>query len=248
MRTRAANRRVFCRRRPPPRRASSQRPHGARAGRGEGETPLGQRSLPDRRDRHALPGVGHRREGPGPRRRRGHLRRRSPRPRAGPGAVSAARRRSTKTTASCSIARTSTWCTIGTPDHWHTKMVDRRLPGRQGRLLREAADADDRRGQAARARSSSETGRVVQVGSWQRSDHRFRLAVEMVRQGRIGKLQRVEVVLGKNVDRRAVSSRASPPPQLNWDLWQGQTPDVPVHRTSAATTRSAGGTNTPAAR
>ena len=43
-----------------------------------------------------------------------------------------------------------------------------------------------------------ETGAVVQVGTWQRSDHRFRLACEMVRGGRLGKLRKVTVVLGKN--------------------------------------------------
>ncbi len=115
--------------------------------------------------------------------------------------------------------------TIGAPDHWHTKMViDACRAGKdvycekpltltidEGKKLRDVV---------------KETGRVVQVGSWQRTDHRFRQAVEMVRQGRIGKLQDVEVVLGKNVvggpfERRRV------PTNLNWDLWQGQTPDVP---------------------
>jgi predicted dehydrogenase len=71
-----------------------------------------------------------------------------------------------------------------------------------------------------------ETGRVVQVGSWQRSDHRFRTAVELVRQGRIGKLQQVEVVLGKNETGGPFEHR-QPPSNLNWDMWQGQTPDVP---------------------
>ncbi|MCA9127755.1 MAG: gfo/Idh/MocA family oxidoreductase, partial [Planctomycetales bacterium] len=71
-----------------------------------------------------------------------------------------------------------------------------------------------------------ETGRVVQVGSWQRSDHRFRQAVEMVRQGRIGKLLSVDVVLGKNVVGGPFESRKVPS-SFNWDLWQGQTPDVP---------------------
>nr|HPM80739.1 Gfo/Idh/MocA family oxidoreductase [Candidatus Anammoximicrobium sp.] len=71
-----------------------------------------------------------------------------------------------------------------------------------------------------------ETGRVVQVGSWQRSDHRFRLAVEMVRQGRIGRLERVEVILGKNVTGGPFAV-SEPPPHLNWDRWQGQTPAVP---------------------
>ncbi|MHC4404544.1 MAG: Gfo/Idh/MocA family protein [Planctomycetota bacterium] len=115
--------------------------------------------------------------------------------------------------------------TIGTPDHWHTRMVvDACRAGKhvyvekpltltvdEGKLLSKVV---------------KETGRVVQVGSWQRSDSRFRLAVEMVRGGRIGKLQRVEVVLGKNVTGGPFPP-CDPPRHLNWDLWQGQTPDVP---------------------
>jgi myo-inositol 2-dehydrogenase / D-chiro-inositol 1-dehydrogenase len=114
--------------------------------------------------------------------------------------------------------------TIGTPDHWHAKMViDACRAGKdvycekpltltidEGKQLREAV---------------RETGRVVQVGSWQRSDSRFRLAVEMVRQGRIGTLQRVDVVLGKNVTGGPFPVRTVPQ-NFNWDLWQGQTPDT----------------------
>jgi len=115
--------------------------------------------------------------------------------------------------------------TIGTPDHWHAKMViDACRAGKdvycekpltltidEGKLL---------------AKVVQETGRVVQVGSWQRSDSRFRLAVEMVRQGRIGKLQSVDVVLGKNKTGGPFAVRPVPG-NLNWDMWQGQTPDVP---------------------
>lgn len=115
--------------------------------------------------------------------------------------------------------------TIGTPDHWHTKMViDACRAGKdvycekpltltidEGKLLRDVV---------------RETGRVVQVGSWQRSDSRFRLAVEMVRKGRIGKLQRVDVVLGKNKTGGPFETRPVPG-NFNWDLWQGQTPDCP---------------------
>ncbi len=67
--------------------------------------------------------------------------------------------------------------TIGAPDHWHTKMViDACRAGKdvycekpltltidEGKKLRDVV---------------KETGRVVQVGSWQRTDHRFRQAVE----------------------------------------------------------------------
>ena len=115
--------------------------------------------------------------------------------------------------------------TIGTPDHWHTKMViDAVRAGKdvycekpltltidEGKILRQVV---------------ADSKRVVQVGSWQRSDHRFRQAVEMVRQGRIGKLQRVEVVLGKNKLGGPFENRRIPL-NFNWNLWQGQTPDVP---------------------
>ncbi|HUG69282.1 MAG TPA: Gfo/Idh/MocA family oxidoreductase [Pirellulaceae bacterium] len=114
---------------------------------------------------------------------------------------------------------------IGAPDHWHTKMViDACRTGKdvycekpltltidEGKLLTKVVQ---------------ETGRVVQVGSWQRSDHQFRTAVELVRQGRLGELQRVEVVLGKNETGGPFQQR-QPPSNLNWDMWQGQTPDRP---------------------
>ncbi len=48
----------------------------------------------------------------------------------------------------------------------------------------------------------------------------------MVRQGRLGKLQKVDVVLGKNKTGGPFSRRPVPG-HFNWDLWQGQTPDVP---------------------
>jgi predicted dehydrogenase len=48
----------------------------------------------------------------------------------------------------------------------------------------------------------------------------------MVRDGQIGKLQKVTVVLGKNKTGGPFEIK-SPPPHLNWDLWQGQTPAVP---------------------
>ena len=115
--------------------------------------------------------------------------------------------------------------TIGAPDHWHTKMViDACRAGKdvycekpltltidEGKQMRDVV---------------KETGRILQVGSWQRTDHRFRQAVEMVHQGRIGKLQKVDVVLGKNVVGGPFPQRKVPT-NLNWDLWQGQTPDVP---------------------
>ncbi len=114
---------------------------------------------------------------------------------------------------------------IGTPDHWHTKMVidacragldvyvekPLTLTVDEGKLLTKVV---------------RQTGRVVQVGSWQRSDHRFRLAVEIARQGRLGQIKRVDVVQGKNKKGGPFKAKDQPP-HLNWDLWQGQTPAMP---------------------
>lgn len=115
--------------------------------------------------------------------------------------------------------------TIGAPDHWHTKMlIDACRAGKdvycekpltltvdEGKILNKVV---------------KETKAVVQVGTWQRSDHRFRQAVEMVHDGRIGNLKKVTVTLSKN--KTGGPFKPEPVPSvLNWDLWQGQTPDVP---------------------
>ncbi len=114
---------------------------------------------------------------------------------------------------------------IATPDHWHTQMlIDAVRAGKdvycekpltltidEGKILRRVVAASDQ---------------VVQVGTWQRSDARFRLAVEMVRQGRLGKLKRVTCTTSKNPTGGPFEVRPVPE-HFNWDLWQGQTPEMP---------------------
>ncbi|NUQ62540.1 MAG: Gfo/Idh/MocA family oxidoreductase [Pirellulales bacterium] len=115
--------------------------------------------------------------------------------------------------------------TIGAPDHWHTKMLVDACRAAKDVYIEKPLTLTIDEGKIL-TKVVAETGRVVQVGSWQRSDSRYRLAVEMVRQGRIGKLQQVDVVLGKNVTGGPFPT-SQPPRYLNWDLWQGQTPAVP---------------------
>ncbi len=114
---------------------------------------------------------------------------------------------------------------IGTPDHWHPAMtIDACRAGKdvycekpltltidEGKLLCKVVE---------------ETGAVVQVGTWQRSDWKFRLAAEMVRAGRIGRLRKVTIVLDKNPTGGPFRATDSPS-HLNWDLWLGQAPMVP---------------------
>ena len=114
----------------------------------------------------------------------------------------------------------------GTPDHWHTAIniaackagkdvyteKPLTLTIEEGKLLRKVVH---------------DTGRIVQVGTQQRSDPNFRLTCELVRNGRIGKLQRVTVVLPFWSTKGGPFAPQPVPSHLNWDLWQGQAPERP---------------------
>lgn len=114
---------------------------------------------------------------------------------------------------------------IGSPDHWHAKMlIDACRAGKDVYVEKPLTLTIDE-GKVIR-RVAAETDCVVQVGSWQRSDEQYRLATEMVRAGRIGKLQRVEIALAKNEVGGPFPERPVPR-SFNWNLWQGQTPNVP---------------------
>lgn len=114
---------------------------------------------------------------------------------------------------------------IGSPDHWHVKMAADACRAGKDVYVEKPVTLTIAEGQFLQ-KIVAETGRVVQVGTWQRSDHRFRLAAEMVQAGRLGKIKKVTVVLGKN----RVGGPFEPMPQpkhLNWDKWLGQAALVP---------------------
>ena len=74
-------------------------------------------------------------------------------------------------------------------------------------------------------------GVVWQTGSQQRSDSNFRRACELVRNGRVGKLQRVRCGLPggiPDVGKTAHLTDTVPVPDgFDYDLWQGPAPDRP---------------------
>jgi myo-inositol 2-dehydrogenase/D-chiro-inositol 1-dehydrogenase len=113
---------------------------------------------------------------------------------------------------------------ISTPDHWHAQLVaEAVLAGKdvyvqkpftmtvtEGILLRDLI---------------ARTGRIVQVGSQQRSTSQFRFACELVRSGRIGQVRRVEI--GLPIDPTAPDDPRQPvPANLQYDAWLGTAPEV----------------------
>ena len=114
---------------------------------------------------------------------------------------------------------------IATPDHWHTKpLIEAMLAGKdvycekpltltidEGKLIRKV---------------QKETGRIVQVGTQQRSTFNlFAKAIAIVNEGRLGKIKRIQCAIGG-----APSSPAIPvaevPKDLDWDRWLGPAPAV----------------------
>ncbi len=111
-----------------------------------------------------------------------------------------------------------------TPDHWHTLI--NLAAARAGKdvygekPLTMTIDEGRRIVKAVR-----KSGIVFQTGTQQRSSEKFRLACELVRNGRIGRLEEVQVWLPAGL-REGPFSAAAAPSGLNWDFWLGQAPKV----------------------
>lgn len=124
---------------------------------------------------------------------------------------------------------------ISVPDHWHL------IP-----VLTGARAGKDIYGEKPLALTISEGramveavhryGCVWQTGSWQRSTAHFRFACELVRNQRIGKLQRVEVGIGRGYNPGAgqrTAYRIEPQPVMpipegfDYQMWLGPAPWAP---------------------
>ncbi len=119
---------------------------------------------------------------------------------------------------------------LAVPDHWHA------IP-----VIMAARAGKDMYGEKPLARTIHEGklmveavkryNRIWQTGSWQRSQERFRRACELVINGRIGKVSRVEV--GLPTGGGSGNPPVSPVPEgLDYDFWLGPAPWRPFVRYS----------------
>lgn len=117
--------------------------------------------------------------------------------------------------------------TISTPDHWHAQLALTALYAGKDVYLQKPMTMTHAEGVLLRD-TVAKTGRILQVGSQQRSwgpNEQFRKAVEFVRSGRVGNLRRVEI--GLPTDPTKPDDPQMPvPSNLNYDTWLGPTADV----------------------
>jgi predicted dehydrogenase len=110
----------------------------------------------------------------------------------------------------------------GTPDHWHTLVNLAAVRAGKDVYSEKPLTLTIEEGRRL-VTAVRQHKRVLQTGSQQRSDKRFRLACELVRNGRLGKLRHVITSLPSG--RHGGPFAPAPVPEgLDWDFWQGQAP------------------------
>lgn len=113
---------------------------------------------------------------------------------------------------------------LAVPDHWHALLATEASKNKKD-IYGEKPLARTIAEQQAIVKAVQANERIWQTGSWQRSQRPFRQAAEIVRNGLIGKVTRVEVGLpaghsdfAHTKDKMAVTQ---PPPELDYDFWIG---------------------------
>ena len=113
---------------------------------------------------------------------------------------------------------------VSTPDHWHALIAIDAVEAGKDVYLQKPASLTIAEGRAL-SNAVQRTGRILQLGSQQRSSPQFRYAAELVRNGRIGRLNTVYV--GLPVDPSGEPEPEMPLPRnLNYQMWLGSTPYV----------------------
>ena len=120
--------------------------------------------------------------------------------------------------------------TMACPDHWHGVIAFSAL--RAGKdVYGEKPLAHNFHEGRAIADAVERYHRIWQTGSWQRSKEQFRRACELVRNGRIGKVHRIEVGLPGGYDDLAgtkdQTAPTAPPKTLDYDRWTGPAAEMP---------------------
>jgi len=113
---------------------------------------------------------------------------------------------------------------LAVPDTWHALTATEAARNKKD-IYGEKPLARTIAEQQAIVRAVQQNNRIWQTGSWQRSQGPFRKAAEIVRNGLIGKVRRVEVGLPAGHTDFAGTGKfmtpSDPPPELDYDFWIG---------------------------
>lgn len=119
---------------------------------------------------------------------------------------------------------------IASPDHWHALMTTLACEAGKDVFVEKPASTTIAEGRRM-VQVARRTGRIVQVGTMQRSSPVFQNAVKIVRSGALGKISLVRTwIVGNDFPVGIGAPADCPPPQnLDWDLWLGPAPQRPFN-------------------
>jgi predicted dehydrogenase len=118
---------------------------------------------------------------------------------------------------------------IGTPDHWHAAQAIAAMQAGKDVYVEKPLTLTVAEGRRA-VEVATAYGQVLQTGLQRRSSRACRHACELVRNGRIGRLTRVEVgIIGINKGVQAGQNfpKTPTPDDFDYDLWLGPAPFAP---------------------
>ncbi len=115
---------------------------------------------------------------------------------------------------------------VATPDHWHTLPVIDAIKAGKDVYCEKPMTLTIEEGEIIQQVLAAHPDRIVQVGTQQRSQaNLFIKAIALVQQGRLGEIKRLQCAIGGTPGTRPYN-KTTPPANLDWDRWQGQTPAV----------------------
>lgn len=119
---------------------------------------------------------------------------------------------------------------VATPDHWHALCTLEALQNGKDVYCEKPVTHTFREGQTVYQEVANQKA-IFQTGSQQRSDWRFRRAVELVRNGHLGRIQSIEVGLPPGYEAPQGDPKVTLPPEhLDYDFWCGPAPKLPYMR------------------
>ena len=119
---------------------------------------------------------------------------------------------------------------VATPDHWHALCTLEALRSGKDVYCEKPVTHTFHEGQLV-YREVEKQNAVFQTGSQQRSSAEFRRAIELVRNGHLGKIKKIEVGLSPGYDvAQGDATVTKPPKNLDYDFWCGPAPVLPYMR------------------
>ena len=114
---------------------------------------------------------------------------------------------------------------IATPDHWHVPVALAAARAGKDMYVEKPMGLSVEEDQMLR-KVCQQKKTIFQFGTQQRSSQQFRLACELVRNGRIGKLKNIDVWCAASMPGGSTAPIA-PPADLDYDVWLGPAPQTP---------------------